>query len=90
MLDSATSEIRTNACHAGGVAVPTLARTWNRELTYAHLLVRWLAILRSRVVVKHCHRSATRQLAALDDRMLADIGLRRCDIVWAARCGRES
>jgi hypothetical protein len=50
--------------------------------------VRWLAHLGWHVVLEQRQRRAIRQLEALDDRMLGDIGLSRGEIESAARGAR--
>lgn len=44
----------------------------------------------ARVIAWRLHRKATSDLAALDDRMLRDMGLNRGDIVRAVRRGRAA
>jgi uncharacterized protein YjiS (DUF1127 family) len=60
------------------------------ELEIRRARSRWLAAKARRLhaaIVAHLRRRGIRELPALDDRALADIGLRRCDIEHPVRCG---
>ena len=60
---------------------------------YRRLLFRWIVrtlgdYIKS-VITEIRHRHAVRQMERLDDRTLADLGLRRGDIDYTARHGRR-
>jgi uncharacterized protein YjiS (DUF1127 family) len=63
--------------------------TWEVELETRRARPRWLAAkarhLHAAIVAHVRRRRGIRELQALDDRALADIGLRRCDIEHAVR-----
>ena len=69
-------------------AMPGLASSTQLPPSGTGLLQRLLRQLRLRALRWHRTHLAEAELAMMDDRMLADIGVSRCDLERRARLGR--